>query len=181
MDVNQKPLQFEVDTGAAVTVISDKAYKAAFPGVELSKSDALLRTYTGELMTVLGELRNVTVQYKDQCVKGLPLIVVKGTGASLLGHNWLKKVRLDWSEIRAITTPGVLNSMLSEYKEIFSEGLGTIDGFKAKFHVSESAQPKFHKARTVPFAIREAVEEELDRLERIGVIEKSTTVIGLLR
>ena len=34
------------------------------------------------------------------------------------------------------------------------------------------SQPKYHRARPVPFAIREAVGQELDRLESEGIIEK---------
>ena len=38
--------------------------------------------------------------------------------------------------------------------------------------MQEDAQPKFCKPRSVPLPLKEAIEEELDRLERIGVIEK---------
>ena len=34
------------------------------------------------------------------------------------------------------------------------------------------AQPKFCKPRSVPLHLKEAIEQELDRLERIGVLEK---------
>jgi len=54
MTVHQKPLQFEVDTGAAVTVISEPTFKSVFPLEKLTTSNALLKTYTGELMSVLG-------------------------------------------------------------------------------------------------------------------------------
>ena len=37
-------------------------------------------------------------------------------------------------------------------------------------NVDENATPKFHKARTVPFAYREKVEAELVRLESLGII-----------
>ena len=56
LEVNQIPLSLEVDTGAAVSVISEQTYKATFPNRKLFKSDVLLRTYTGEAMSVVGEL-----------------------------------------------------------------------------------------------------------------------------
>ena len=46
--------------------------------------------------------------------------------------------------------------------------------FEAKLHLKPNSQPKFVKARTVPFALKPAVERELDRLEQEGIIEKVT-------
>ena len=43
---------------------------------------------------------------------------------------------------------------------------------KAKLTVDESAHPKFCKPRPVPLAMKSAVERELERLERDGVLEK---------
>ena len=65
-----------------------------------------------------------------------------------------------------------LSTLLSRYQQVFSEELGTITPFEAHLTVVENATPKFCKYRTVPFAIRSAVEEELDRLETLGVLEK---------
>ncbi len=49
LEVNQKPVQFEVDTGATVTVIDDRTLKSVFPHMPLSKSNIVLNTYTGEI------------------------------------------------------------------------------------------------------------------------------------
>ena len=43
---------------------------------------------------------------------------------------------------------------------------------KATLQVNSEAAPKFHKARPVPFAIKEAVGAELDRLEYEGILKK---------
>ena len=37
--------------------------------------------------------------------------------------------------------------------------------------VDPTAQPKFHKPRSVPYALKGAIEQDLERLERISVIE----------
>ena len=44
--------------------------------------------------------------------------------------------------------------------------------FKAKLAVKPGAKPIFVRPRAVPFALREPLEKELDRLEEAGVIEK---------
>ena len=50
--------------------------------------------------------------------------------------------------------------------------LGALNSTTAKLHVKPNAVPKFRKARPVPFAIKEALGHELDRLEAEGILEK---------
>ena len=103
---------------------------------------------------------------------------MSGNGPSLLGRNWLKHIRLDWAQIAAVTaeqTPSVtLQSLLKKHEEIFRDELGTVTSCKAKLQIRNDAQPKFCKARSVPFALKEPIEQELDRLEASGIIKKVT-------
>lgn len=92
--VHQQDLLMEVDTGAAVSIISHATYKQLFAHLPLEGVRVKLKTYTGENIPVLGQF-TVTVQYEDQ-VNELPLIVVEG---NLCGRNWLQKIKLDWKEI----------------------------------------------------------------------------------
>ena len=46
-----------------------------------------------------------------------------------------------------------------------------MQGVIAKIHVDPNATPKFYKARSVPFALQAGVEEELERLQKQGIIE----------
>ena len=172
LQVNQKPIQFVVDTGAGVTVLSEATWKSVFPNRDLVESATLLKTYTGQPISVLGELPGLTVVYGDQRVSGLTAIVVKGSPENLLGRTWLNRITLDWKAIRAVNRQDALKPLLDEYQDVFSPGLGTISGFQAELRVAETARPRFHKARPLPFARRDAVKDELDRLERAGVIEK---------
>ena len=56
---------------------------------------------------------------------------------------------------------------------MFGENLGTITQFTAKLSVTPGAQLKFFKPRSVPLALKERVESELDWLEREGVLGKT--------
>ena len=95
--VNNQSLCMEIDTGAAVSLVSEATYKTLFPGLPLSKPALKLRTYTAEPITVLGRLQ-VRVKYKKY--KGShDLIVVQGSGPSLLGRDWLSCIQLDWAEM----------------------------------------------------------------------------------
>ena len=47
----------------------------------------------------------------------------------------------------------------------FKEGLGVMNTFEAQLQVKKGAKPRFCKARPIPFALKEAIDRELDRLE----------------
>ena len=48
--------------------------------------------------------------------------------------------------------------------------LGTVTSFKAKQHVCSVAVPKFQKARPVPFAVKDAIDNEFNWLEACGIV-----------
>ena len=143
---------------------SQKTGKQYFPARKLEKSDILLKTYSGEPLKVEGQ-----VEYSGQ-QKKLPLLVVAGKGPSLWGRNWLEPIQLDWARIKHIQHG--IESLLKAHEEVFKPELGTLKGVEAKLKMSKDATPKFFKPRPVPYALRGAIERELERLENLGVIEK---------
>ena len=48
-----------------------------------------------------------------------------------------------------------------------------MQNIKAELKVTKGAKPRFHHPRTMPFALKEAVERELKRLENLGIICKA--------
>ena len=114
----------------------------------------------------------VQVKYESQ-QKKLNALIVKGGGPNLLGRDWLEEIRLDWETIFQIASDNprsALHEMLSKYQDVFTEGLCTPNGVKAKIYVDQGAEPKYIKARAVPYALSSNVELELERMEREGII-----------
>ena len=115
-------LVMEVDTSAAVSLLSEDTLKSKFPGARLQPATVQLKTYTGEPLEVMGELP-VEVQYQQQTPKQLSVVVVKGKGPSLLGRNWLQDIRLDWQHLASVVAflrPSVkLDTVLEKYSEVF--------------------------------------------------------------
>ena len=54
---------------------------------------------------------------------------------------------------------------------MFQDGLGKLQGYQATIQVDPDAQPRFCKARSVPYAMKEMVVKELDRLVEEGTVE----------
>ena len=106
----------------------------------------------------------VSVQYKDQEAE-LSLTVVAGNGTSLLGRDWLLKLRLVWPNLCVNEVRPTADS------EVFKDELGLVKGTATKLYVDPSIQPRFCQARSVPYALHDKVFQELDRLEKLGIIE----------
>ena len=64
-----------------------------------------------------------------------------------------------------------MNSILDRHKNVFRDELGTLQGFEAKIYVDPTAKPVFCKARSVLYAMKVKVEEELERLVKQGILE----------
>ena len=54
---------------------------------------------------------------------------------------------------------------------MFREELGTLKGFQAHIELVPNASPRFYKARTVPYTLRDKVEETLKALVEEGTLE----------
>ena len=83
------------------------------------------------------------------------LYVIKGTGTSLLGRDWMRHIRLDWksidSAVYSVISP-CYQPLLDKYAEVFKDELDTLKHIKAHLQVESQSAPNFHKPRAVPFA-----------------------------
>jgi len=168
LTIDSQRVSMELDTGSAVSLVSEETYRQLWSDRELQPSKANLRTYSGEQLAVLGSV-DTTVRYEDQQFT-LPLLVIKGPGPSLFGRNWLDRIKLNWGAIHKLQG-GPLEAILMQHQAVFKEELGTLQGYHAHIQVDPSATPRFCKARRVPYAYRELVDKELDRLVEQGILE----------
>ena len=132
--VNGKRIHMEIDTGAAVSIISEDQQKLLLLDAIIEESPIKLKMYTGENMPVVGKV-NANVKCGQQS-KNLELIVVMGKGPSLLGRNWLEQLRLDWAKIGRIAAKKVpleLPSLLSKQVPVFKDELGTFLPLKPSY------------------------------------------------
>ena len=122
VEVNGNPLKMQIDTGAAVTLISQKTQRKLFPNAILQKPTLTLHTYIAE---VIGQM---TVTVKHHQFQGKKIIyVVSGNGPSLLGRSWLSDIQLDWARIKTIhleDVKGEVDRLLKQYREVFRNTAG---------------------------------------------------------
>ena len=63
-----------------------------------------------------------------------------------------------------------MQRLINKHQPIFEKGIGKLKGPSAKFQLKPDAKPILIKARKVPFALRDKVNNELKRLEKDGII-----------
>ena len=104
INLNGVQTRMEIDTGAAVMIISEETFKNIYQGrlaekqLEIKPAKVKLRTYTGGLGKVLGTV-NIAVEYEGQGEKMSALLVVEESGPNLLGRDWLSIVKLNWKKL----------------------------------------------------------------------------------
>ena len=172
VSLDGRSTQMEVDTGATLSLMSETTYRKLWKvPPKLKLTTECLSTYSGQRLVVLGTL-SVKVKYEAQQVV-LPILVVQGSGPTLLGRDWLKNIQLNWKELSIHYTRKYrsLDEVLTKNEILFRPELGKAKGIEAKLYLDPEATPRFSKARPVPYALREKVENELQRLETEGIIE----------
>ena len=172
--LNGRQVGMEIYTGAAVSVIS-AANVCKLGESELSSSDLNLKTYTGEVVRPKG-VGEVKVTYKDQELM-IPITVVEGNVPTLLGRDWLCKLKLSWGKLFPVNVNSLkvderIDSIQRKYPNVFSGKLGCLKDFKVHIPVPSDVRTRVIKARSVPYALRARVDEELDKLEEQGVWRK---------
>ena len=66
--------------------------------------------------------------------------------------------------------PG-LEVLFKKHEALFKDELGIVPAHRATLHLKAGSVPNIFKPRSVPFAIRDAIGQQLDRLECDGVIK----------
>jgi transposase InsO family protein len=174
--MNGERVQMEIDTGAAISIMGEETFLEKWPENRrpiMWTCKRQVETYTGEVIEPKGEIE-VDVTYKGLRRK-LTLVILPGKGPTLLGRSWIKALKIrEVCPVNYIEPKSRrVKSLLEEYSEVFKGELGTIKHQKAVIQLIPGAVPVFCKPRGLPYAQKEKVEQELNRLEKLGVIEET--------
>lgn len=168
--IAEQVFTMELDSGAGVSVISEKLYRESLCSFPLERSALKLKLFSGASLKVLGVIQPV-VEYNSVRRKVLIAVVAEG-GPPLLGKNFMKAFGIQLALINSVDKSTVLEDLLVKYKELFSEELGCYKYDKVNLEVEEWAKPIFKKPRPVPFKFQNQMGTELDKMEQAGIISK---------
>lgn len=181
--VNDKLIEFELDSGSPVALMNcSDAKKILPPKTEVYKSDLELSSFCEQQLIIVGYVYvNVKINNQNLNVR---LYIVKSNRKPLCGREWLRQLTLDWNKVFSTTDKSLwvnqieqfhVNDFKVKYPNVFSPSVGKIKDLQARIYVKQNATPKFLRARRVPFPLMEAVEKQLEKQVADGLLVKVDT------
>lgn len=174
VEVEGKPISFEVDGGSPVTLLSKTLHDTHFSNVQIHSTTLELVSYCKMPIDLVGYI-SVRVKMRE-ITKKLNMYITSIDRSPLLGREWIRQLPLhyDLHDIQ-VGSKIKLDKILQDYKDIFAPGFGKIQNIQAKFTLKPNSKPVFLKARTVPFKLIPLVEKEINNLVKEGILEKVNT------
>lgn len=168
--VNGGNVSFKLDSGAEVNILPFVNIKQ-LDMVKIQPTERTLTSYSGHTVKIKGTCF-LQCDSKTRS-KLLEFFVSSNNCSPVLGLDALVKLNLvkrvnQLTEV--IDVKENTDTILNEYEDVF-EGIGKLDKTYT-IRLKENAVPKIVPARKIPLSSRTKVKEELDAMNKNGVIEK---------
>ena len=157
---------FKLDTGAAVSIVSDK--ELWLKDQQLSNTDQILRGPGGTILSVIGTFI-ATLEYKG-CKITEPVYALKDQRHSLLSKKACVGLGLIARIGEVVTQPA---NFKEEFPQLFT-GLGKL---KTEYQIKLNPEVKpvcLYTPRRIPHALLSKVKTEIDSMLQQGVISPVT-------
>ncbi|KAK7865355.1 hypothetical protein R5R35_006836 [Gryllus longicercus] len=163
-----KRVKFKLDTVAQVNVLHMSKLKQMKVEQNIVHSNVTLRTFANTKIPVVGK---ITLQCKaNDRIKNLEFQIVDfDKSFSILGLKGIEKLDLLQRSVSEIK----LETVFSTHRDLF-RGIGDISIKKCKIVLKDDAVPKVSACRKIPFKLRDKVKDELNRMEKLNIIQKVT-------
>ncbi|XP_049301295.1 uncharacterized protein K02A2.6-like [Anopheles funestus] len=169
--LNGSQVRLQLDTGSDISVISRDLWKK-IGSPQLTPPSVIAKSASGDKLGILGEFEaNVEVSQK----KRQAVIYVVESELALLGTDlaeifslWSSPIDEFCNNISSATIAP--EAILRKFPLLFQPCMGICTKAAITLHLKPDGRPVFSPKRPVAFAMREAVEAELDRLQKLNVI-----------
>ena len=163
-------MKFKIDTGAECNVLSKKTYDE-LTKTRLEKSRVPLGAFAGQKLKTIGKFSTVCTYPKKYWPIEFQVMNRDVPNATCLELNLEKRVlTIDENECTKSTVP-LESDIFEQYNDTFT-GLGCVKGVVHHIATDPAVKPVVHPPRRVSAPLRQKVKDELDRMERLGVVER---------
>ena len=166
VQLNNRDLEFKVDTGADVTVLPEGNYQPGRDGA-LETTTRKLSGPTGDKLKVLGKISGYIKRGGEHTIQDI--YVVRGLTRPLMGKPAIEALQVVTLKVQSITSKNVRE----RFPKLFN-GLGKLDGAYT-IKLRENATPfALTTPRRVAVPLLPKVKQELERMQSLGVITEIT-------
>ena len=187
--INGTETQFEVDSGCGYTLLPETDFQKLKSSVKLFPARQNFKSYDHGIIKPIGYAKafvtfnNVTAH--------VPFYVVPSHLSPILGRSWIRRFKINLNELDNFNVlsndecnsneplPSVnrvtIHDIQKQFPEICQQTVGKIPDILCSLPLKSDAKPKFMKARDPAYAIKHAVDNELDELEKQGIITQTNT------
>ena len=173
LDVHGYKMTILIDSGTTVNIMDAPTFHELKKHKQVKVNRATTRIYpygSEEPLPMIGVI-DVEVKSVNGKTAKTQFHVVKSRNGNLLSLKTAEELKL--ITIHNIRTKGMTSKQITEkYKSLFEPGIGKVKGKEIKLHIDEDVKPKQQRHRRIPFHTRKDVEKELERLEKMDIIEK---------
>ena len=169
-NINNRDIPLEIDSGACASLLNRKDCDNL--GLNVTPTSRKLSAYGGKEIKLLGEV-SVKVCFDTQYVKHT-FYVPENISGNLCGRDLMIKLNIgltnvsDALRVNSICQNKDISDILNDYVVCEENPIKNVE---AEIFLKDNACPKYFKARTVPHAQRDLVNDALDKLLEDGTIE----------
>ncbi len=174
MDTNGSNVRFKLDTGAQVNMLPNSQYDKLLRRPKLKSTKVKLTAYNGTNIPVVGRCIARIAHKKSRDVPVM-FVVAETSSPPILGLSTCENLNLIKRVMMVKSKEENVPSFMSEFDYCFGE-LDTLPKVH-KITVNPNVPPVVDPPRRVPIALQPKLKEELDRMERLGVV--SVTVVSI--
>lgn len=170
VNVKNIDIHFQLDTGAKRNVLSSADLKKIDKSLKVVPTFSPVKSFSGHYIRCTDTVILPCV-WKEAMLPYVKFYIIDQTVNPVLGSDTCSKLGLI-QRIHSIERKNraVPYAIPQDYQDLFS-GLGCLPGTYS-IKVDKNIQPVIHPPRKIPIALKDKVKEELDRMEREGVIVK---------
>lgn len=172
--VDKSAIKFQLDSGATCNLVPANLLRDKS---KLKATRKVLTMYNKTTVTPLGQCTLEVHNPKNHKMYQVDFVVVDGNRCMpILGSPTIQEmdlIKVQQHNILSVeANPVTQEVLLKDYPDVF-QGTGKLEG-QYNLEVREDVQPVVHPPRRVPVALKEKLKQELEKLQRLGVIKKVT-------
>lgn len=164
-----------LDTGASINILPNYVFKSCnLNNIPIKACASRVATFSGEELHVLGKITIPCSSIDGREKQDIDFVVTDEGKSVLFGLDAIRKLKCLQDELCSIqySSSYEIDELVDKLQPPEEPVFGNIKGFEHKIRINEEFPPVRQSLRQIPFAVRDKVTAEVNRLVQHGIIEK---------